>query len=93
MKLDKRTKWSLFGAILLVAVPYFFSYWHLSRRGYAEADNLELEGFYYFPLENTDEWRRKNFLCVRLFTPINLLDRMLGYGRPPASEPLWGLSG
>jgi hypothetical protein len=89
-----RKKWKRlllwFGAILLLL--YVGSYAVLSRRGYAEADQYGMKGFYYFFPENSDEWRWKNYGCVYLFWPINAVDRWLGLGRDPASEPLWGLS-
>ncbi|MCI0739393.1 MAG: hypothetical protein L0Y72_10140 [Gemmataceae bacterium] len=43
-------------------------------------------------LLDADAWRLKNYGCVFLFRPINAVDRWLGFGRHPASEPLWGLS-
>ena len=76
---------------LLVAV-YVASYMWLSRRGYAQADQWNCRGFYYFTPEPTDVWRVKHFGCARFFFPINALDRALGTGRSPACEPLWGLS-
>jgi hypothetical protein len=79
-----------FGALLLLL--YVGSYVTLSRRGYSEADHYNMKGFYYFSPENTDAWRWKNYGCVYLFWPLNVVDRWLGLGRHPASEPLWGLS-
>jgi hypothetical protein len=88
--LPKKRKWPLwvFGALLLL---YVGSYVALSRRGYAEADQFNMKGFYYFTPEDSDAWRWKNYGCVTLFRPINAVDRWLGFGRHPASEPLWGL--
>lgn len=71
---------------------YLASYLWLSRRGYAEADRWNLCGFYYFTPEPTPAWRAKNYGCAKLFGPLNAVDRELGTGRPPACEPLWGLS-
>jgi hypothetical protein len=71
---------------------YVGSYVVLSRRGYAEADRYNMKGFYYFFPENSAAWRWKNYGCMHLFRPLNALDRWLGLGRHPASEPLWGLS-
>jgi hypothetical protein len=89
-----RRKWKrlllVFGVLLLLL--YVGTYGVLSRRGYAKADQYNLEGFYYFSLEDSDAWRLKNYGCVYLFWPINSVDRWLGLGRHPASEPLWGLS-
>ena len=90
--IPKKRKWPLwvFGALLLL---YVGSYAALSRRGYAEADQYNMKGgFYYFTPEDSDAWRWKNYGCVYLFWPLNVVDRWLGLGRYPASEPLWGLS-
>lgn len=81
----------LISAIALLVV-YIGSYFVLSRRGYAEADEFKMHGFYYFLPEDSDAWRAKNYRCVLLFSPINALDRALGTGRQPATEPLFRLS-
>jgi hypothetical protein len=78
------------GAVLLLL--YLGSYVALSRRGYAEADRYNITGFYYFFPEDSDAWRWKNYGCVYLFGPLNVVDRWAGLGRHPASEPVWGLS-
>ena len=78
--------------VTFVLVAYVTSYLWLSRRGYAEADRYHSEGFYYFTPENTPAWHRKNFGCVILFWPLNLLDRAIGCGREPAFAPLMDLS-
>jgi hypothetical protein len=88
-KKGKRLLW-VFGAVLLVL--YVGSYVVLSRRGYAEADQYNMKGFYYFFPEDSDAWRLQNYGCVYLFWPLNVIDRQLGWGRYPASEPLLGLS-
>jgi hypothetical protein len=75
--------------LLLLAV-YAGSYLWLSRRGYAQADQHNLSGFYYFFPVNTDAWWYKNYGCVCLFWPLNVIDRSLGFGRHPAREPFWG---
>jgi hypothetical protein len=78
------------GTLLLLL--YVGSYVALSRRGYAEADQYSMKGFYYFFPEDSETWRWKNYGCVYLFWPLNAVDRWLGFGRPPACEPFWGLS-
>ncbi len=78
--------------VALLFVGYVGSYLALSRRGYATADLHYFCGFYYFLPENSEGWRVKNYGCALLFSPLNVADRWLGFGRPPASEPLWGLS-
>jgi hypothetical protein len=89
-----RKKWKrllvAIGALLLLL--YVGSYAVLSRRGYAEADQYNMPGFYYFSPEDSDAWRLKNYGCVYLFWPINAVDQWLGLGRHPASEPFWSLS-
>ena len=72
---------------------YVTSYVWLSRRGYAEADQHGFIGFYYFVPEDSDAWRYKNNSCISLYWPLNFVDRFVGIGRYPASEPLWDLSG
>jgi hypothetical protein len=79
-----------FAGVLLLS--YLGSYIVLSRRGYAEADQYKMKGFYYFFPEESQAWRLKNYGCEYLFRPLNVADRWLGLGRSPASEPLWGLS-
>ncbi|HVJ83755.1 MAG TPA: hypothetical protein VNC50_21990 [Planctomycetia bacterium] len=76
----------LIGAALLGL--YVGSYAVLSRAGYVEADRLGIEGFYYFPPEDTGGWRFRNYACACLFWPMNAADRWLGSGRHPAFEPL-----
>jgi hypothetical protein len=78
--------------IALVLAAYLGTYVWLSRRGYAEADQQSMDGFFYFSPENSAAWRYKNYGCVFLFWPLNEVDRALGLGRYPSSEPLWGLS-
>jgi hypothetical protein len=79
-------------ALLLLLVAYFASYGCLSRRGYAEAEQVDFPGFYYFTPQDSDTWRYTHYGCVYLFWPLNKVDRALGYGRQPGSDPLWGLS-
>jgi hypothetical protein len=83
------------GMLVLLAtliVAYVTSYLVLSRRGFAEAHNVDSEGFHYLPLENTDSWRRNERALRLLFLPMNLIDQGLGTGLSHASEPLWDLS-
>ena len=87
-----RKRRSLLAVVVLLFVGYVASYLALSRRGYATADRYHICGFYYFLPEKSDAWRVKNYGCVLLFSPLNIVDRWLGFGRVPASEPLWGLS-
>ena len=88
-----RKRTILLWAIVVLLTAYLCSYLWLSRRGYAEADQQGMAGFYYFSPENSNAWRFKNYGCVILFWPLNVVDRVTGFGRYPASEPLWELSG
>ena len=76
-------------AILLAS--YVGSYLVLSRRGYAEADEYHMIGFYYFLPENSDEWRSKERAFELFYWPLNEIDQAIGTGRPLGAEPLWGL--
>ena len=78
--------------VLLLLATYVGSYLVLSRRGYAQADEYGMKGFYYYRPENTDAWRYKNYGCVILFWPLNTVDCAIGYGRHPGAEPLWGIA-
>ena len=78
--------------VLLLLATYVGSYLVLSRRGYAQADEYGMKGFYYFFPENTDAWRYKNYGCVFLFWPLNTIDCAIGCGRHPAAEPMWGIA-
>jgi hypothetical protein len=87
----KRKRLLLVVAGLLFGV-YVGLYVGLSRQGYTEAEQYNLVGFYYFTPEESASWRIRNYTCVFLFWPLNVVDRWLGFGKYPASEPLWGLS-
>ena len=42
--------------------------------------------------DDSERWRICNYGCMYLYMPLNAVDRWLGFGRGPASEPLVGLS-
>ena len=91
--MSKRWTRCLFGLGSILVVLYVGSYFALSRRGYAQADRWNMhDAFYYFTPENTQSWRQRNDTCVYLFWPAKIVDQLLGFGKVPASEPLWGLS-
>lgn len=77
-------------AISLIA--YVGLYLALSRRGYAESDHYQSEGFFYFTLDKNDTWAFRHVVCVYVFWPLNQLDCALGTGRGPSSVPMWDLS-
>jgi hypothetical protein len=83
-----RRHYLLAGLLLLV---YVGAYLRLSRRGYDQADEWNCKGFYYFTPEDTNAWRLKNYGCAFAFRPLNAIDRVLGTGKPPAAEPLYGV--
>jgi 4-amino-4-deoxy-L-arabinose transferase-like glycosyltransferase len=87
----RRPKRAILWCIALL-IAYVATYILLSRRGYAEAERYDMEGFYYFTPEESIAWRLKNYGCVALFYPLNLVDRGLGLGRTPAAEPMWRLT-
>ena len=80
------------GWCIVLLLAYVATYVLLSRRGYAEAERYDMEGFYYFTPEESIAWRLKNFGCGAVFYPLNLIDRGLGRGRVPAAEPMWRLA-
>jgi hypothetical protein len=88
----RKRKRRLLGVVCVLLAVYIGSYLWLSRRAYAAADQYGMQAFYYFSPEESDTWRFKNYGCVALFWPLNMVDWKLGFGRYPASEPLWGLS-
>jgi hypothetical protein len=86
------TRWLAIIAIVGLLVVYVATYAVMSRRGYAEAKAYELPCFYYFPPEDSNEWRQKEWFCRRIFAPLNWIDCKIGPGMHPGAEPLWGLS-
>lgn len=86
------TQWIVIGLLAVLLMVYVSSYVIMSRRGFAQSDDWEMEGFYFLPPDNTDEWRFWNYGLVRFYYPLILIDNGLGTGRPIASEPLWGLN-
>ncbi len=79
--------------IVALFLAYLASYIWLSRRGYAAADQFGIKGFYYFLPEDSAAWRFKNYGCMCLFYPLNILDQVLGTGRSPGAEPFFSLGG
>lgn len=83
----------LTGLLLVVCIGlYITPYLILSREGYAESDQYNMKGFYYFTPQNSNSWRWRNQACICLFYPLNKVDCWLGVGKEPAYEPLWGLA-
>jgi hypothetical protein len=88
MNPSSRAQRLLVGLLFLAVFgSYVGGYWFLSRRGYQEADQFGLKGFYYITYEDTDSWRRTNQFCTILFWPLNRVDRLLGTGSGIGNEP------
>jgi len=87
----KRRRLFIHALTAMMLAVYVGSYLVMSRRGFAYADRHNTEGVYFFPPENTDASRRKNYACVYVFYPLTSFDNLIGTGRPAASEPLWDL--
>jgi hypothetical protein len=82
----------LLGILAFLLVAYVTSYIVLSRRGFAMSKALGCEGFYFFPPEDTDSWRRTNYGLAKFYYPLIVIDNWIGTGMPVGHEPLWKLS-
>jgi hypothetical protein len=87
-------KWRTVACSVLafLVLVYVASYITMSRRGFRWADEYGFKGYYFYPYEDTDEWRGREYGTRWLFSPLIVLEHMLGTGRAPAGEPLHGLS-
>lgn len=74
-------------ALLPPMLAYAGSYYVLSRRGYREADQHGLHGF-YFVLPTTKAENTTNARFNRLYWPLIQVELVLGTGRLPASDPM-----
>jgi hypothetical protein len=81
-------------ALALLLVPYVGSYYHLSRRGMREAKAYNMQGFLYVPANEVFETRdlSGHYRRMRLYSPLNWLDRTLFGGHGPVRGITWGLS-
>jgi hypothetical protein len=79
-------------ALITLLVVYISSYLVLSRRGFAEADAWQAEGFYFLTPRDSAAWRFGNYSLVAIYSPLILIDIAIGTGRPIASEPMWSIS-
>ena len=85
----------MLGVVLAsLLASYVGSYYRLSRRGLAEAREVDAEGFFYVPMDDvfasqdlSEHYRRAWF-----FAPVNWIDRHLFGGPAPAVEPTWKLT-
>ena len=77
--------------VLVMVAVYLGAYIALSRTGYADADRLGVEGFYYCTADGLPTRDRAHVICSVVFWPVNAVDRLLGFGRAPAALPLRNL--
>ncbi|HUG20462.1 MAG TPA: hypothetical protein VMM56_15855 [Planctomycetaceae bacterium] len=70
---------------------YVSSYLVLSRRGFAEADAWQAEGFYFLTPRDSAAWRFGNSSLDFIYTPLILIDNTIGTGRPVARSPMWNM--
>jgi hypothetical protein len=89
---DKRRRQIILFLIAMMVVAYVGSYVVLSRRGFAEADEAGLLGFYFVPYEDTETWWPRNYTLVCIYYPLIFIDYQIGTGRLPGCEPLRSLS-
>lgn len=84
ISLSRRYVWLAF----LVLIPYVGSYYFLSRLGFRDSDEHHMIGFYFVtPL--TPERACLNTACVVFYSPLILIDNVMGTGRYPGiSMPL-----
>jgi hypothetical protein len=81
-------------ALALLLGAYVGSYYHLSRRGMREAKEYNMKGFLYAPANEVFETRdlSGHYFRMRLYAPLNWLDRTLFGGHGPVRHITWGLS-
>ncbi len=89
MNADRRRKVAVIGLVLCVI--YVSSYWALSRRGFAQADEWNAKGFYFIAPSSHTAWQ-VNWCLVIVYYPLIGIDNMLGTGRGVGSEPIYLLS-
>ena len=82
----------LLAVICVVVATYISSYLVLSRRGFAQANRMRVEGFYFLTPRDTNTWRQWNYGLARFYAPLIALDNGIGTGRQVASEPLWEIA-
>lgn len=78
-----------------VLVFYCASYLYLSRRGFALADQMQAEGFWFVEPRGSasaaDRWINEALGIG--YSPLLALDHACGTGRPVAAWPMRGLDG
>jgi hypothetical protein len=86
MKRKSRPLAWLTAIVLVLLTAYILAYLGLSRRGYAEADRLNLVAFTYVSPDDTDAWRSCHDVCTIFFFPLNQIDQWLGSGQCPYDD-------
>ncbi|HJZ54666.1 MAG TPA: hypothetical protein VKE74_06885 [Gemmataceae bacterium] len=85
----------LLAVVALLLVVYIGAYYHLSRRGMAEAQAMGFSYFFYCPVADLtpgEDLPWQHILPYVLFDPINRLDRAWFDGGTPCRGVSWGLS-
>jgi hypothetical protein len=73
-------------------LAYVGSYYILSRRGFREADQYGFKGFYFVTPVYGGASERANQQRFQFYWPLIQLDILLGTGRHPAADPMWGMA-
>jgi hypothetical protein len=74
--MSRRRRLLILATVLLAL--YVGSYLILSRRGF-------IRDGYFFPPQETASWRVCNYRCVAFYSPLILIDNLLGTGKRPAA--------
>jgi hypothetical protein len=87
-----RRFWKLYLALALLLVPYFWSYFHISRMRWQEAMKFRAPGFYYVSGERImrepeESWVPDHIKLAYFYYPANVLDRAFFGGPPFLGEP------
>lgn len=78
-------------AIVVLLLVYMSSYLMLSRRAFARADAMGLGGLWFFTPEDGEHWRLGHYKCVVVYSPLIVMDNLMGTGREVTHEPTWDL--
>jgi hypothetical protein len=78
--------------ICVVLLVYVSTYIALSRRGFAKADAIDLQGMWFATPEDGENWRFFHYPCVLIYAPLIAIDNLIGTGRSITSEPIWDLA-
>jgi hypothetical protein len=81
-------------AVIAVVLSYIGSYYRLSRRGIKEQLEYGMVGFLYIPFDEAARTRdlSRHRALVRLYAPLNWLDREFLGGNGPVTGIMWDLA-